>query len=257
MSNTKTAQNDLLWDVQKLRFTAFPASSEQSINGDLLWKNISKFDLEKKEDIPRTGEQIWFGTNDEQRLSLKVHPVRIDLILEPKEVVLVSPPGLNMLGKLELCVNSFSKIIEQLVTKKNSLPDITRIAFGGLLFRTVSDLETGYKLLSKLLSFPIDSKNTFDFNLQINKPINSGIVKDLRINRLTKWGVLNAKAVMVSNVNPDNIVRFPERWLNQLELDINTDKEHTTAFDFKILTNLFNELVKEGLNIAKNGLPKQ
>jgi len=74
---------------------------------------------------------------------------------------------------------------------------------------------------------------------------------------LTKWGVLNAKAVMVSNVNPDNIVRFPERWLNQLELDINTDKEHTTAFDFKILTNLFNELVKEGLNIAKNGLPKQ
>ncbi len=258
MSDEKPSKNKstFSWEVQRLRFTAFPLSNEISTNGDLLWKNIKEFELERREDNPKLGEKVWIGSKKEQKLILKVHLVKIDLILEPKEPILISPPELNMLGDLEPSVDTFKKIIDQFLNKSESLPNLTRIAFGASLFKSVSDREEGYQILSKLLPFTIDSKNTYDFNLQINKPTKSSTLNGLLINRLTKWGVLNAKAELVSSANPDNIVHFSEKWLNHLELDINTDKDHTDSFDPKKINDLFRELVNKGLDIAKTGLPK-
>ena len=110
------------WDVQKLRFTIFAKPSEKIADGDLFWKAFSQFELDKKETNPKTGEQIWLGSNNSQKLTLKIHPIRIDVVLDPKEEFMASPPNINKLGKFDEWVKNFSQVVEHLVTKKNLLP---------------------------------------------------------------------------------------------------------------------------------------
>src|SRR5208282_50763 len=68
-------------------------------------------------------------------------------------------------------------------------PPAIRLAYGAILLQPVDNRETGYLRLGELASaVKIDPKSE-DFFYQINRPRESTTLKNMRLNRLSKWSV--------------------------------------------------------------------
>src|SRR4029077_16583024 len=79
---------------------------------------------------------------------------------------------------------------------KEMSPTISRLAFGAVLFQSAESHETGYELLKSYLpKLEVDSKGSFDFLYQINRPrLSMSGIPSLQINRLSKWAVVALQA---------------------------------------------------------------
>ena len=80
-------------------------------------------------------------------------------------------------------------------------------------------------------------------------------VDNLKLNRLSKWSVAATQGVLVS-FTPSQIAAVPtsrQIYAGRLELDINTAPDFAGELDRGKLSQLFNELMELGTEIAEKG----
>jgi hypothetical protein len=132
-------------------------------------------------------------------------------------------------------------------------PSIQRLAFGAILNQSTASSQEGYEKLSKYLTFDLD-KDSSEFLYQINRPRKSqNLNLDLIINRLSKWSV-NLLAGFI--LSPNDMRQYslkPAEFALSLELDINTAADFSGELQPEKLSEIFQELVNLGQEIANKG----
>lgn len=251
MSMAKTLEK-VVWKAKHFRVTVFPEKVLEA-KPESLWPQMSGIAFEKQTISPKSGENVLEGSYENQKVTLSVLPIRMDLLINtPEQIKMDSPILVPDLGSLRESCERFNLLVEGLF-KNASLPMLKRIAFGADLVRHVPSVEKGYEEVSKYIPFKVDPKNSSDFRLQINKATMSKIKKGLKINRLTIWDVLKLN-MEISTVNRELSHKYPEIHFLHLGLDINTAAEHKGTFSKEESLELYYELVSNGFEIAMKGI---
>jgi len=240
------------WEIKQFRLTIFPHKSYKAPS-KALWPASSKFVLEKQTSQSKTGETILEGKHQKNRVVLSITPIRISLSLSPEQEIAFNPPSVVTLGKFDDNLTLIHQIATEWSQAK-AFPETKRVAFGAVPLKPVKNTVEGYKLLNKYLPFKLDGKKTSDFLHQINIPTKSKIIKNLAINRLSKWSVLRLTTKMSTIQETSSEYKYPDIFLVSLELDVNTAKEFSGKFEKKQTTALFGELLDLGKELCEKGI---
>lgn len=138
-------------------------------------------------------------------------------------------------------------------------PPIYRLAYGAVPLFPAKDLTDAYTMLSDLLpAIKIDWVNTSDFLYRINRRRASrGSIEGLEINRLSIWSATRVYGVNV-DMSPHEqqtlkVTKLVDNSVCRLELDINTAPEFRQKLDKNVTSQIFDELVNLGNEIASEG----
>ncbi len=240
------------WQVENIRLTAFPESPVESkeINW---WQDIVGELPDSSTFHPKTGELREMGPFDSFNLSVIVNSDRIDWqFLQNQSSVNEIPT----IGDFDEILIQFKKLMSEWL--KSYSPKLKRVAFGTVLLLPVNDRKQGYEKLSNYLKkVEIDTENSSDFSYQINRVRNSESgVKNLRINRLSKWSVavfVNTIFNLHSGIRTSEQILMPGTHACRLEIDINTIAEYPDSLPKNKLGVVFNELVNFGREIVEKG----
>jgi len=241
------------WEATHLRITVFP---DEDFNGNSLdlFPKIDGLVRDKSTEIPQTLESLHEGSFENLRISLAVLPIKFDLVLnvgQKLDLAAVQKPQLMSVGEFENSLITFRKIVDTWITQL-PVKSFKRIAFGTELAKNVESSEEGYKYLSQMLPYPLDSRTSSDFQLQINNRTKIKVNdNEFKINRLSVWNVINLDLRLSSNKN-DNF-NYPRTYYTHLILDINTEDQskNIEKNDTKII---FDDLIKLGVEISKKGI---
>jgi len=247
MPDTPTPSTD--WKAQNLRLTAFLSPSAQV--GEQDWWTMLTGDIpDSKVFQPKTGIQKQEGKFKNEKvdgqLVLTVQPSRIDWQLIPLDV---PDSGFPEIGLFTESVESFSELIMQWL---QNAPSLQRLAFGAILHQSTASSQEGYEKLSEYLAFDLDNDSS-EFLYQINRPRKSqNLNLDLIINRLSKWSV-NLLAGFILSPEMRRYSLRPAEFALSLELDINTSADFSGELHPEKLSEIFQELVNLGQEIANKG----
>lgn len=237
------------WQAESLRTTCFPSSVAQFSEIDW-WHDLVGEQPENRVLRLKEGFRQDEGHVDSVRLVLGIQPMRIDWLVAPSETQDAFPTG-----PFEDSLNSFLGLMSRWL---NMSPPIKRLAFGAVLILPVEDQRSGYVLLAKYLPhIKLDPEGSSDFLYQINRPRDSGTgIRDLRINRLSKWFVARRGTGRIElSAQQARVSFFPtsEGYACRLELDINTVADYQGDLPQDRLGAIFQELVELGKEIATEG----
>lgn len=246
------------WLVQSLRLSAFQAESKVEGEPMQWWNTVTASQPENVNYRPQEEQTHLNGAWLNGKLSLNVHPLRIDWNYEavntPPQGQTDIPPNL---GPIEKATTEFNSALETWLERSEAL---ARLAFGAILISPADNLVEGNeKLLSLLDSVSFDPVNSRDFFYRINHRKTSETELDqLKINRISNWSVMQITR-FIGQSSPE--LQKPQtmqpigdtRYTARLELDINTDPEYSNPLPKNILVSLFRELANEGIKIAKEG----
>ncbi len=244
---------DDFWQIERLRFTAFirPEADTQSYKSwiDLLGEEPDRFFFSKKENQLQ-GEGIF----NNGKLISQVQPNRFDWhfsFLEAEKEIevkgekaakILQEPNFLTVGPLkEEIVNPFKELMFFWLEGSEQ---IIRLAFGAVLLWRVEDQTAGYKKINRFLpNIHIDVESR-DFFYQINRRrLSRTKISRLEINRLSKWSV--ARLFRREATSGSSACR--------LELDINTIQEFEETLPVNKLSDIFQELLDLGVEIAQKG----
>jgi hypothetical protein len=179
-------------------------------------------------------------------LAISMQVDRADLILSmpPQK----EAPELIQIGSYDAAVRALEDLIQSWWTKH---PHVVRLALAPTLVRKFEQKIDSLKYLRRWLpTVNFDPERDQDIIWQINRPRRSGIKKDLVINRLARWQVAELRAVEITGPR----VAIPRvAYLAQLTLDINTQADHTEAFEASKLPRLMDELTLLSRELITNG----
>lgn len=245
---------DDFWQIERLRFTAFiqPGADTQSYKSwiDLFKGEPDKISFSKKENRLQAE-----GVFNNGRLISQVQPNRFDWhfsFLEAEEeievkseeaVKILQKPQFQTVGPFkEEIINSFKKLMSFWLEGSEQ---IIRLAFGAVLLWRVKDQTAGYKKINLFLPKVCLDVESRDFLYQINRRRPSITkISSLDINRLSKWSV--ARLLHSEKATPGSSAC-------RLELDINTIPEFTETLPVDKLSEIFEELLDLGVEIAHKG----
>ncbi|MGL5872035.1 MAG: hypothetical protein ACRC2R_06650 [Xenococcaceae cyanobacterium] len=240
------------WQANNLRLTAFLSPSAQIGEQDW-WQTLLGELPDNKSSQPKTGIQQEEGSfkdgQVEGKLILIVQPTRVDWQLVPSDF---NGSEIPTIGSFLDSVNSFLALMLRWL--KDS-PPIQRLAFGSSILQFVNSSQEGYKCISGYLPFDLDEDSS-DFFYQINRPRQSTSVElpDLKINRLSRWGIqlLVNIAFSLNKPAPQRTTK-PAQVTIALDLDINTAENILDELPSEQLSQIFKELVELGKEIAEKG----
>ena len=196
------------------------------------------------------------GALEGAQLTLTARPSRIDWTLQAMPAIQGQPiQGFPALGAFPDTAEPFLEIVRKCFEIIRR-PFATRLAFGAVLVRQAADLSSAYNELSQFLpGVQLDQANSSDFLYQINRPRKSRSGTGHRINRLTKWSVVQGMYIAIGAmiVGEPTPTRVPPQSASRLELDINTPAETLTPISQEQAWALFEELVSLGTEIAAKG----
>jgi hypothetical protein len=250
MSNLEAKKTSNLeqWQASNLRLTAFLSPSAQ-ISDQNWWQMLLGELPDNKISQPKTGIQQEEGSFKDDRIEgkliLTVQPTRVDWQLVPPAL---NSSGFTITGSFIDSINSFKSLMLRWLEES---PPTQRIAFGASIIQFVNSSQEGYKLLSNYLPFDLDEDSS-DFLYQINRPRKSTFVEflDLKINRLSRWGVNVITNFEFSSVG---FIPKPPQVNIGLDLDINTTEEVVNELPSEQLHKIFEELVELAEEIAYKG----
>ena len=104
-------------------------------------------------------------------------------------------------------------------------PPINRLAWGATLVKPISDAKAGYEeILQYLPDLKLSPTGISDFFYQINRPRESTSSVGIKINRLSKWSIMQVGTVRINAGSNVDVVPVKEQRYDacKLELDINT-----------------------------------
>lgn len=253
----KQNSDSIFWQAESFRLSAFLSPSAQIVDEDC-WKNLTGEFPDKKISEPKMGihqeEGRFKNEQIDGQLILTIQPTRVDWQLVP--ILDVPDLGLPVVGIFE---NSVGLFVELMLRWLKTAPSIQRLAFGTVLVQPVNSLKDGYNRLSSYLSFPLDEDSS-DFLYQINRPrkLSSIEISDFSINRLSKWSVsqLSVRIFAGSVSDPSQLAQYltkPNQFAVRLELDVNTTEDFLGELSSEKLPDIFQELVKLGIEIERKG----
>lgn len=240
------------WQAESFRLTAFLSPSAQGVEQDW-WKVLTNDDPERRTSEPKKGLQQEEGTFKDEKIEgtlvLTIRPTRIDWQLLP--LLETSNTGFPTLGSFADSLDSFLSLMLRWI---EMAPPIQRLAFGAVLNRSTDSSKEAYKLISSYLPFSLDEDSS-DFIYQINRPRKSASteVSDLLINRLSKWIVTLLEGFILAPNKPESYIKTLTQFAVRLELDINTTPEFSVELSSEQLSQVFQELVELGKEIATKG----
>ena len=245
---------DDFWQIESLRFTAFigPESDTKAYKSwiDLFTEEPDKISFQKKENLLQAE-----GVFNNGRLIFQVQPNRFDWrfsFLEAEEEIEVKEsqaaeylqePQFRTVGPFkEKIISPFKDLMFFWLEGSEQ---IIRLAFGAILLWRVKDQTAGYKKIDHFLPNICLDVESRDFLYQINRRRASRTkIPGLEINRFSRWSV--ARLLRTKKVTPGNSAC-------RLELDINTIPEFTGILPVDRLSEIFQEFLDLGIEIAKDG----
>jgi hypothetical protein len=245
-----------IWSVQSLRLSLFTAAQISTAEAE--WTKVtSQEEAHVRQIVP--GGRVYGGLVGETYLTLSVvnskpSGGRADLIRSPSPTEAPEPAMLRVIGKWEAERDRFISLALSWLKAFES--PIIRIAFGAALFSQVSDRKECYILLSKLLkSVAVIPDQMRDLLFRINWPEESHVLPGLSINRLTTWASMKRwpAAVILTGDQLSVGTDGDEVYAVSLEIDNNTDQEHTQPFDEAQKVAIFKELVAMATTNASDG----
>ena len=249
-----TTQKAVRWQVESLRATTFHVPGAYVAVSTDTWEQVIGEQPDQVLTRPRQRVVQQSGTFEDKQLALVARQDRVDWIFQG----MVGPPGEPMLGPPTLgplpdALESFMRVTEKWLSVG---PTITRIAFGAVLFISVKDLASAYQELSRFLpTVELGGTDSPDFLYQINRPRASKSLPEIRVNRMTKWSVIQGESISIGfRAGGGSVLASASPELAcRLELDINTVPESMTSTHQARIQPLFNELVELGSEIAEKG----
>ena len=236
------------WQAELLRVTVFPVSSVQFDVAEW-WTLVTGEAPEAIESKPKFGIYQAAGCFGKGRLILNIEPNRIDWLYTKDQQNNIE--NSFWIGDYLIEKQAFFKALEKWTP---SCPPSYRIALGTILLETTDNLINGYHHLSKLLpAIKIDAENSFDFSYSINRPRFSKVLKNLKINRLSKWSVVTISLQIINPSVRQNFDKISETFACRLELDVNTTADQKDPLPQESLHKLFSELEKFTVEIAEKG----
>jgi len=254
MSNSKQKEqpNKKEWYAESLRMTAFLSPSAK-VSAQNWWEDIVGELPQNEISQPKTGVKRYDGLfkddSTEGALLLTIQPARIDWQILPLESGI---PGFPRIG---LFTNSSMSFQDLMLRWLENSPSLQRLAFGANLWHLAEDYNQLCKRISHYLSFDLDS-NSSDFSYQINRPRESNSIKEsnLKINRLSKWGVSSVfKVEIPSKTVTQNFVAQASEIALSLNLDINTMGDFPINSGSENYKKVFRELIEAGKEISEKG----
>ena len=242
------------WQIEQLRLTAFP-TTPLSTNGLTWWQTLTGEQPESRAIRPREGilsedGPLPDGLGLQARLSLEASPLRIDWRLQ----VLATEPD----AQIPSWEEGLPKFLDLMEKWLSTSPLVSRLAVGAVLLIPVENIQQGYQELQRYLPFVL-SPNSSDFLFQINIPTTSMVVKDLKVNRLSKWSVARIQTLFVPIMLNQPLVRSEGvdiLHVCRLELDIN-NANVAEGLDPKSLPMLMMELARHAKEITLEGVPAE
>lgn len=254
MSQNQSSQRFPLseWQPEMLRLTAFPSPADQIGQQDW-WHDLVGSPADKTEIDNRVGVRTEEGLLDDGQLSLSVHSTRIDWRYRansPEDLIIANM--FPVLGPFPAYLDIFRDTMLRWLKSEN-VPTLTRLAFGAILLKPVSEPREIFEIYSDYLPIEFDKENTRDFLYQINRRRTSstGIPGQFNINRLNKWAA--AQLAITETTSTGATVRRPHKYACRLELDINTIAELGVELDRTLLPSLFDELIGFAKEIVREG----
>jgi len=242
------------WQAERLRVTSFPVETDQPI-GDDWWAQLTGEQPEKKVLHPRmNGYEEEGNYGGLGSLALHVGLGRIDWHLTCFSAQEQEKDILPMIGKFQDSLEFFSRLVLRWFDLPGC-PDAKRLAFGAVLLSPVEDRTAGYKQLSELLPcVEMDPESSSDFLYRINRPRQSKIIGNMKVNRLSNWSVSVWQPTALA-VQPEKVTYLTGRQLFtcRVELDINTSSDYDDRLKPEDQSRVFRELVELGREIAANG----
>lgn len=242
------------WEAMSLRATMFHNLPTPEL--PRWWQEVSGSKPEQIVTRPTEHITQLSGGFEGAQMTLTAWPNRVDWSLQAMPAAQGQPiQGFPTLGAFPDAPEPFLKIVRKWLNVVRD-PFATRLAFGAVLVRQAADLSTAYNELSQFLpKVQLDPAGSSDFLYQINRPRKSRSGTGFRINRLTKWSVVQGRyiafgATMVGEPTPTSV---PPQSACRLELDINTPAEISTPIPRDEAGVLFEELVELGSEIAAKG----
>ena len=233
--SSDSPQVEVGWNADLLRLTAFPTPRYQTPPVESWWKEVIGEPPDKIITEPKKGEVQLQGTFSNIRLTMTSQVMRVELRQE------VNLPDQPPIGPYDDARSAFCQLAQKWLRLEN-YPPLQRLAFGAILTKLVGvRKEDGYKTLGQYLPGVEIPQNSSDFLYQINRPRPSNAVNDLAINRLSKWSVQQFRQVSFGSVGA--VVMSQGEFSCRVELDINSDPEHTSELPTDRLPALFDELV--------------
>lgn len=233
------------WEVELLRVTCFTSDAIPSERSEEWWRAIVDAAPEQSVRKPALGVFSMDGPVDEVRLSLNVTPGRIDWFLVPD--IQQNAESLS-LGRFVGRDQRFTERLGNWLQR----PQITvqRVAYGAVLRLPVESRVAGYRVLRDALQdVRVDPDTWRDFSYQINRPRESQQIRNVLVNRLSKWGVLQVEMTLMPNGRSISNAHFV-----RLELDVSSDK--SSQVDLSIdrgVSRLIEEFRSMGREIATGG----
>lgn len=242
------------WRVEQLRLTAFPLKDFRDPDPNW-WGKVVGSSPEIK--TIQTGVGIREAgpiKNGYSNLVLDVQATRIDWLfaaaMKSGEPIKGFPTFDTVGGAYGACEALLRNWIKETTPLK-------RMALGTVLVLPVENRQAGYEVLMKLLpAVKLDPKGSSDFTYSINRPRSSANIRDLKINRLSRWAVAQLKGIQIQAAIPGEIsvVEGPGDWSAvRVELDVNSAAERVEALPAEQQGALFQELLKLSEEIAIKG----
>ena len=243
------------WDLQSLRATTFHPLGSSPIEDAQLWDDVVGERPLTVDSRPREGFARHVGELGDHQLMMVARADRIDWVLQPVPAPPSQPTATPpTFGSESTALRSFQGLVGKWLAME-SCPEITRLAFGAVMFSPVEDMESG---LSELLEYTplasVYSPECEDFLYQINRPRYAQAVQDVKINRLTKWSIMQFELISMEIApGSQHIATTSSGLARRLEVDINTSTSIEPIVPKEGSATLFEELVRLGLEIAKEG----
>ncbi|MCL4208794.1 hypothetical protein KJZ63_04170 [Patescibacteria group bacterium] len=242
------------WQTRLFRITLFPTEAlPPDMDFGETWEKVSELEPESRK-IPREQKTIFIADiDDNKRIVNENTPTRIDWYFRTKEEINFEDFTFTSLGSWEENKEYILEVGSKVIKAVNF--DIKRIAFGVVFFSPNNTLEQNQAILFEKLPVSLKPDNYTDFLFQINEPSEIKIGKDkkeLRLNRLSKWGMLTLEGQKVSNTGEEQ--DLPIQNYCQIELDINTDKSNRETLSQNQLLSILEESVGSAEGMIDNGI---
>lgn len=250
------------WMAEQLRCTAFTLPGTQS-TADHWWTLLADAAPEQVTSNPRLGSSQAVGSFGPGTLVVSTQPDRVDWFLGPVPMEAASIQGQATTDPLPPSIGSaiealdiFSKLSKRWLAHKE-IPDVNRLALGGVLSHQEEDKRTAYLRLLDYIPVKVDPESS-DLLFQINLPINSRSgIEGLAINRLSKWSVAMFKLISLNVPGGLLLQDLKTTIALRSEIDINTAQEFQRELPKNQLIDVFNELVEHGSSLIANGVLQQ
>ncbi len=234
------------WKAEILRITVFPVDTasfsaadswEQIIGRSPDNLNVQRSGLETREIAYLNGRVFLIKQLD--RIECQYVPKQMDDSLSWPTI-----------GDYKEELETFLQLIDKWHSLISASP-IQRLAFGAVLHHSVASEQEGNQVLQKILPH-LYVEGARDFFYQVNRRRESSHVNGLLINRLARWSVGQGQVVNV-HITPQLSQSSHLHFATRLELDINTVPVRFDSFLSDKTVDLFNELVKFGVELSRDG----